>query len=364
MIPLCVPEICGNEWKYMKECLDTGWVSSAGSFVSRFQERFAGYVGVMKAAAVVNGTSALHLALKSLGIKEGDEVIVPSMTFIAPVNAIRYVGATPVFVDVCRDTYVMDTDKIEELITEKTRAILPVHIYGHPVDMDAVMKLSKKYDLYVIEDATESLGSLYKGVHTGTIGHAGCYSFNGNKLITAGNGGMLVTNNLSIFEYANYMSTQAKTLSDNGGFHHEDIGFNYRMSNINAAMGTAQLENIGRFIEAKKRNAKRYSGLLGTVKGIALPVQKEWADNSYWLYSIVIEEDYGESRDALIKRLKENGIETRPFFMPVHLMNPYKECKCGDMSVTDYVSQNGLNLPSSVNLTEEDIQRICEVIAC
>lgn len=364
MIPLCVPEICGNEWKYMKECLDSGWVSSAGAFVNRFQEKFAEYVGAGKAAAVINGTSALHIALKSLGIKEGDEVIVPSMTFAAPVNAVRYVGAVPVFVDVCRDTYVMDTDKIEELITSRTRAILPVHIYGHPVDMDAVMELSKKYNLYVVEDATESLGSLYKGIHTGTIGHAGCYSFNGNKLITAGSGGMLVTNNESIFEYASYISTQAKTPTGNGGFLHEDIGFNYRMSNINAAMGTAQLENIQRFVEAKKGNAGNYSDLLSGVKGMTLPVQKEWAYNVCWLYSIVIEEGYGESRDALIERLKVNGIETRPFFMPLHLMKPYKGCRCGDMSVTNYISAHGLNLPSSVSLTDEDIQKVCELIAC
>jgi perosamine synthetase len=256
----------------------------------------------------------------------------------------------------------MDVNKVEELITDKTKAILPVHIYGHPVDMDAVMDLSKKYNLFVVEDATESLGSLYKGVHTGTIGHAGCYSFNGNKLITAGSGGMIVTNREGVAEYINYISTQAKTFTDNGGFYHKDIGFNYRMSNLNAAVGMAQLENIGRFIEAKKRNANYYFELLRNVKGLTLPIQKEWADNVFWLYSILIEEGYGEIRDDIIKRLKERGVETRPFFKPAHSMKPYKDCRQSDMSVTEDISKRGLNLPSSVSLTGKEIEEICKLL--
>ncbi len=364
MIPLCTPEINGNEWKYIKECLDTGWVSSAGGFVDRFQEKFGEYVGARKAVATVSGTSALHLALKSLGIKEGDEVIVPSMTFVAPVNAIRYVGAVPVFADVCRDTYVMDAQRVEELITDRTRAILPVHTYGHPADMDIIMALSRKYELFVVEDATEALGALYKGKSAGTIGHAGCYSFNGNKLITTGGGGMLVTNNESAGEYAEYLSVQAKTFAGDGGFYHNDIGFNYRMPNINAAMGIAQLENIHRLIEAKKRNARMYGELLNDVEGIALHCQKEWAENAYWLYSVLIEDSYKGGREALIRKLRLNDIETRPFFTPVHLMTPYRTCRSGDMGVTEDISQRGLNLPSSVGLKENELQKICELIRC
>jgi len=207
MISLCVPEIRGNEWKYIKECLDTNWVSSAGSYVDRFESDFATFVNSKKAVVMSNGTSALYLALKALDIKEGDEVIVPSLTFISSVNVIRYVGAKPVFVDVCRDTFAMNVEKVEELITSKTKAILPVHLYGHPVDMDMLMEIARKYNLYVIEDATESLGSLYKKSHTGTIGDIGCFSFNGNKLITTGGGGMFVTNNEEIGKRAKFLST-------------------------------------------------------------------------------------------------------------------------------------------------------------
>ncbi|MFZ5354275.1 MAG: LegC family aminotransferase [Bacillota bacterium] len=362
MIPLCVPHIIGNEWKYIKECLDTNWVSSAGSYVDKFEQKFSEFLKIKKSVVTINGTAALHLALKALGICEGDEVIVSSLTFISPVNAIRYVGAVPVFVDVCRDSYVMDVEKIEELITEKTKAILPVHIYGHPVDMGKVMELAKKYNLKVIEDATESLGSLYKGRHTGTIGDIGCFSFNGNKLITTGAGGMLVTNDVEIGEYTKYLSNQTKTVMENGGFCHEEIGYNYRMPNIVAAMGVAQMESIEHYCSIKKRNADTYSQLLKEVVGVTLPVQKHDAENINWLYSVVIENEYKLSRDDLIKTLKQNNIESRPFFMPIHLMKPYSQCRHGDMSVTIELSRKGINLPSSVGITIEEIQYVTRII--
>ncbi|WPC41032.1 LegC family aminotransferase [Clostridium sp. JS66] len=362
MIPLCIPEIKGNEWRYVKECLDTNWVSSVGSYVDRFENDFARYVKVKKAVTTVNGTAALELALRTLGIGMGDEVIVSSLTFIAPVNSIRYVGAKPVFVDVCMDTWVMDTDKIEKLITPRTKAILPIHIYGHPVDMDKVMDIAQKYNLYVIEDATEALGSLYKEKSVGTIGHIGCYSFNGNKLITTGAGGMLITNNEKIGERAKYLSTQTKTVLDNGSFYHEEIGYNFRMSNLLAAMGCAQLENIDEYIKIKIKNAKLYNEFLRDVKGITLPVEKENVRNVYWLYSILVEDEYSLTRDQLISKLKENGIQSRTFFMEIHKMPPYKNCKCGDMLVTNKVSLRGINLPSSVSLKEEEIKLICNII--
>lgn len=362
MIPLSVPNICGNEWKYIKECLDTNWVSSAGSYVDLFEEKFRDYVGVKKAVVTVNGTSAIHLALECLGIGAGDEVIVPSMTFISPVNAVRYTGAEPVFVDVCRDTFVMDAEKVEELITSKTKAILPVHIYGHPADMDMIMDIARKHGLYVIEDATESFGSLYKGKHTGTLGHIGCFSFNGNKMITTGAGGMLVTNDERMGNYAKYVSNQTKSVTGNGGFYHNEIGYNYRMPNILAAMGVAQLENIHSFIETKKRNAKLYDTLLSGVKGITLPIQKPWAENVYWLYSVLVEEDYRETRDELIMHLRADGIESRPFFIPIHTMPPYTESRCGELSVTLEIAERGINLPSSTSLTVEEVDRVCSVI--
>ncbi|HHU17971.1 MAG TPA: LegC family aminotransferase [Clostridiales bacterium] len=362
MVPLCIPEIRGNEWKYIKECLDTNWVSSVGSYVDKFERDFSDFVKAKFAVVTVNGTSALHLALKVLGIGHGDEVIVPSMTFIAPVNAVKYVGAEPVFVDICRDTFVMDADKIEELITSKTKAILPVHIYGNAVDMDKVMEIAGKYNLYVIEDATESLGTLYRDRYTGTIGHMGCFSFNGNKLITTGAGGMLVTNDEKIGEKAKFLSTQAKITLENKGFFHPEIGYNYRMPNILAAMGCAQLENIEEYIQIKRDNAKIYNELLKDVKGITLPVEKEDVQHVHWLYSVLIEDEFPISRDELIKRMFDEQIETRPFFTPVHTMPNYVECRHNGLETTVEVSLKGINLPSSVSLKIEDIERICSTI--
>lgn len=362
MIPLCIPEIKGNEWKYVKECLDTNWVSSVGSYVNLFEEKFAEYVEAKKAVVTNNGTAAIQLALLTLGIGHGDEVIVPSLTFISPVNTIKYVGAEPVFVDVCRDTFVMDVNKIEALITSKTKAILPVHIYGHPVDMEKLMDIAKKHNLYVIEDATESLGSEFNGKMLGTIGDIGCFSFNGNKLITTGAGGMLVSNNVEYGERAKFLSTQTKTVLENKAFYHSEVGYNFRMPNLLAALGTAQLENIKEFLNVKISNAQYYNECLKNVKGISIPIQKSWAKNCFWLYSVIVESEYGISRDELIVKLAENGIESRPFFMPIHNMPPYKECKCGDMTVTNELFEKGINLPSSVSLTKVDIDKICNII--
>ncbi|AUM96505.1 TPA: LegC family aminotransferase [Clostridium botulinum] len=362
MIPLCIPEIRGNEWKYIKDCLDTNWVSSVGSYVNKFEDDFQKYINSKKAVVTMNGTTALELALRTLDIGVGDEVIVSSLTFISPVNTIRYVGAEPVFVDVCRDTWVMNADKIEEMITPKTKAILPVHIYGHPVDMDKIMQIAKKYNLYVIEDATESLGSLYKGKATGTIGHIGCYSFNGNKLITTGAGGMLVTNDEKLGEKAKYLSTQTKTVLENGCFYHEEIGYNFRMPNLLAAMGCAQLENIEEYIKIKRKNAKLYNDFLRNAKGITLPSQKEGVRNVYWLYSVLVESEYHFTRDQLIFKLKENGIQARPFFMAVHEMPPYRQCRYGEMNVTNELALKGINLPSSLGLQKDDIETICKII--
>lgn len=367
MIPLCIPYIEGNEWEYIKDCLDTNWVSSVGSYVDLFEEKFRKYVNAKSATVTINGTSAITLALQALGIGPGDEVIVPSMTFIASVNPIKYVGAEPVFVDITIDTWVMDTEKVEELITEKTKAIIPVHLYGNVVDMDRLLEIANKYNLYIIEDATEALGSSYrtkdgKWHKVGTVGDFGTFSFNGNKLITTGSGGMLVTNNEEFGSKVKYLSNQAKTILPNGGVIHNDIGYNYRMPNIVAAMGVAQLEKIDKYINNKIKNAEKYNNFLKNIKNIQLPVEKDNVKHSQWLYSILINEQYFMSRDELIKKLKENEIMTRPFFYPIHEMKPYINSKKGTMEVTDIVSRNGINLPSSVGLTEEEIKIVCECI--
>jgi perosamine synthetase len=362
MIPLCIPEIRGNELKYVKDCIDTNWVSSVGSYVNLFEERFNEYVGSKSAVVTNNGTAALQLALLTLGIGEGDEVIVPSLTFISPINTLKYVGAVPVFVDVCRDTYVMDAERIEELITPKTKAIMPVHIYGHPVDMNIVMEVAKKHNLYVIEDATEALGSKFNGKMVGTIGDIGCFSFNGNKLITTGAGGMFVTNNVDYGSRAKFLSTQTKVVTDNKAFFHPEVGYNFRMPNLLAAFGVAQLENIEKYLKIKRDNAAYYNDSLREVKGITLPIEKENVENCFWLYSILVEDEYGISRDELIQKLNDEKIEARPFFMPIHDMPPYKDCKHGVLSVTKEIYDRGINLPSSVGLKKEDIEKVCGII--
>lgn len=363
MIPLCIPQIEGNEWKYIKECLDTNWVSSAGAYVDKFEEEFSKYLGTRKAVVTNNGTAALELALRTLNIGEGDEVIVSSMTFVSPVNTIKYVGAEPVFVDICQDTWVMDTEKIESLITEKTKAIMPVHIYGNAVDMDKIMDIAKKYNLFVIEDATEALGTEYKGKKLGTIGHIGCFSFNGNKLITTGAGGMLVTNDEELGVRAKHLSTQTKNILPNNSFYHDEVGYNFRMPNILAAMGCAQLERIDEYIDIKIKNASIYKKLLKNNRGLALPTEKDDVKHMQWLYSILVDKNtYGIDRDGLLERLGESGIQTRPFFIPVHTMEPYKNHRKGDMSVTMDVALRGINLPSSVSLKEEEIIYICKII--
>lgn len=367
MIPLCVPEISGNEWNYVKECLDTNWVSSVGSYVDLFEEKFKKYSSVEYSVVTMNGTAAITLALQTLGIGNGDEVIVPSMTFIASVNPVKYVGAEPVFVDVTRDTWTIDVTKIEELITKRTRAIIPVHLYGNMVDMEPLMNIAKKHNLYVIEDATEALGSEYKtsdGVwhNAGTLGDFGIFSFNGNKIITTGAGGMLVTNNKKNGEFAKYLSTQSKTILPNGGFVHDEIGYNYRMPNLLAAVGVAQMENLKEYLHKKIEHTKLYDSILKEIKGISFARRKENIRNSRWLYSIVIEEQYSLNRDELILNLKKNNIDSRPFFSPIHLMKPYLNSKNRNLEVTDYLTSRGINLPSSVGLSKNDIMYICEKI--
>ena len=363
-IPVCEPFLTGKEMEYVMDCLRTNWISSAGKYVNEFEQRFAEYIGCKYGISTTSGTTALHLALAALKIGRGDEVIVPAFTMIAPVFAVVYTGAKPVLVDADPETWNIDVNKIEEKITPNTKAIIPVHIYGHPCDMDPIMEIAEKYNLWVIEDAAEAHGAEYKGKKVGSFGHVSCFSFYANKIITTGEGGMIVTNDEKIAERARRLKDQA--YSPERRFLHTDIGFNYRMTNIQAAIGLAQLEHIDEFVEMRRRNAYLYNSRLKDVPGITLPPEKEWAKNVYWMYSILIEEnEFGMSRDELMERLKGRGIETRTFFIPMHEQPAFLNLglfKGERYPVAERLGKQGLYLPSSTGLKKEEIEYICDVI--
>jgi len=364
MIPVCEPVIGEKELEYVVDCMKTNWISSKGKYIEEFEGRFAEYCDCKYGVTTTSGTTAIHLALGSLGIKKGDEVIVPSFTMIGSVFPIIYCGAKPVLVDAEPETWNIDVNKIEEKITDRTRAIIPVHIYGHPCDMDPIMKLAKKHDLYVIEDAAEAHGAKYKGKKTGGIGHIGCFSFYANKIITTGEGGMVVTNDEEIAERAKSLRNLSFP-KEKRIYQHPEVGYNYRMTNIQSAIGLAQLEKIEELIERRRKNAHLYNSLLKDVDGITLPIEKEWAKNVYWMYSILIEDEYGISRDELMERLMKKGIDTRTFFIPMHQQVVFENMKLfkGERyPVAEELSRKGMYLPSSSGLKEEEINFVCNEI--
>lgn len=360
-IPVSEPLLGGNEEKYVLECVRSSWISSIGKFIPEFEERFAKFCGAKYGVGVMNGTTALQLALAALGIKSGDEVIMPDLTFVATANAVVHAGAKPVFVDAEASTWNIDTEKITAAITEKTRAIIPVHLYGHPCNMDAVMKIAKERNLLVIEDAAEAHGAEYKGKKVGAIGNAGCFSFYGNKILTTGEGGMCVTNDKKLSERMRFLKDHA--MDKERKYFHPEIGYNFRMTNVQAAIGLAQLEQIEKFIAAKRKNAEIYSSLLKDVKGLTLQHEMPWAKNVYWMYSILVEDDFGCSRDELMKLLKTEGVDTRPFFCPMHQLPMYSEGHHdNEFPVASELAMKGVNLPSSVKLSEQDIRYVCDAI--
>jgi len=288
-IPVCEPLYLGNERKYVLDAVGSRWISSSGDYIKRFEECFSNYCGMKYGIAVTSGTAALHLALKALGIKKGDEVIIPDFTMVAVLFTVLYCGAKPVFIDAEPDTWNIDVKKIEEKITKKTKAIIVVHTYGHPVDMEPVIRFARKYDLYIIEDVAEAHGARYKKRRCGSIGHISCFSFYANKIITTGEGGMVLTSRRELAEKCRYYKNLCFPLGKKRDYIHNDIGFNYRMTNVQGALGLAQLENIDKFIERRRKNAGLYSRLLRDIPGIQLPVEKKYAKNVYWMYGIIIE---------------------------------------------------------------------------
>lgn len=371
-IPLCVPEIRGNEWKYVKECLDSNWVSSAGSFVDRFERMLADYVGTQYAVATVNGTAALHIALLVAGVEAEDEVLVSTLTFIAPANAVRYIGAWPVFIDAEPRYWQMDPEKVRQFLNEecvwtngrllnkltgrRVKAILPVHILGHPCDMDPILDEARKYGLAVVEDATESLGASYKGGMVGHLGDIACLSFNGNKLITTGGGGMIVTDSKEWADRAYYLTTQAK--DDPVEYFHKEIGYNYRLTNIQAAMGVAQVELIDEFISRKRAIALMYERSLQDTKGITVMSAQPSTEPTYWLYTILLGQEVTlEQRRAAIGSLGEAGIGVRPLWHPIHTLPPYANSQSFRIEHSVRLYERAISLPSSVGLAEHEQEK-------
>ena len=354
--PVYRPQLKGNEKKYVMDCIDSTWISSKGKYVPLFEENFSNYIDVRHAASVCNGTVALHLALVALGIGKDDEVMVPTLTYISSVNSIVYTGATPVFVDSLKDTWQIDPADVEKKISSKTKAVMAVHIYGHPCEMNELVKICKKNDLFLIEDCAEAIGSLYEGKHVGTFGDISTFSFFGNKTITTGEGGMVVTNDETLHERAVHFKGQG--LAMHRQYWHDVIGYNYRMTNICAALGCAQLENIEDTVEKKIKIAGWYKESLNS-KYVSFHDQIGNVRHTYWMCSILVNRP--GQRELLRKHLDDQGIETRPLFYPVHTMPMYAQ-KYQKHSVAEDLGWRGINLPSYPELTNEDVIYISRAV--
>ena len=344
-IPVYQPYIQEEESKFLQDCLNTGWISSKGKYIDLFEKSFAKYLNAKYALTTSNGTVALHLALATIGIKEGDEVLVPNLTFAASVNSIIYTGATPVLIDCDPDTFNIDTNLIENKITSKTKAIMVVHLYGLPVNMNLIKSIADKHNLIIIEDSAESFGSEFKGKKVGTFGRLSTFSFYGNKTITTGEGGMVIFKNKKDYEKAKILRDHG--MNPNKTYWHEFLGFNYRMTNLQASVGYAQLKKSNLIIEKKINLAQNYIHRLKKIDGIKFQKETDFNKNTYWLVTIIVEENkFGASRDSLRSFLNKNNIDSRPVFFPINLMPPYKKYNIGSFPNSLFVSKNGLSLPS------------------
>ncbi|UED80925.1 LegC family aminotransferase [Lysinibacillus sp. CD3-6] len=359
-VPLHEPTFNDKEVEYVTDCVKTGWVSSVGAYVNRFEEDLAKFVGVKRAVAVVNGTAALHIALKVAGVKAEDEVLMPSLTFIATANAVSYLGAVPHFIDVSLNTLGVDADKLQIYIEKigkiqnnqlynretgrRISALVPMHTFGHAVDVEGLLKVCEMYNLTLVEDAAESLGSYYKGKHTGGFGKVSALSFNGNKIMTTGGGGAIVTNDDAIADYAKHITTTAK-IPHRWAYEHDEIGFNYRLPNLNAALGCAQLEKLPMFIQQKRELTKHYEQWLGNLDGVHLFKEPANTKSNYWLQTILLDERF--NRDEVLDFLNEQGVMSRPIWTPMHHLAIYQNCPKSDLSVTEQLNRSVINIPST-----------------
>jgi perosamine synthetase len=372
-----VPSIEGNAWAYVKQCLDTGWVSSAGSYVTTFEQGLSAATGSRHAVACVSGTAALHLALLAVGVEPEDEVIVPALTFVAPANAVRYAGAWPVFIDVEPEHWQLDTSQLTVFLERgcesvngrlhnratgrRVRAVLFVDLLGHPADAETISSITRPHGLALIEDATESLGASYHGEPLGRFADLTCLSFNGNKIITTGGGGAVLTDSDTLAGRCRHLSTQAKR--DPLDYVHDEVGFNYRLTNLQAALGVAQLERLDAHVAAKRRIADRYAAAFDQVPGITPMREAPWAFSTFWLFTVLVDPDhYGCDSRALLRHLATERIQARPLWQPLHLSPAHAGAFCAGAPVAERTAVAALSLPSSVGLVEEDQRRVIDVI--
>ncbi len=365
LIPLHEPLFTGNDWTYVKDCLNSGWVSSVGQYVDQFEQNLAQYTGIRYAIAVVNGTAALHICLKLSGVEQGDEVLLPALTFVASANAVAYCGAVPHFIDsdfenlginvgkldayLCEMTFVKNGICVNKQTLRPIKAVIAVHTFGHPVDLAQLLTVCQKYRLELIEDAAEALGSFYKQKHVGNWGKLSALSFNGNKIITTGGGGAILTNDLNLAKQAKHLTTTAK-LAHRWSFFHDQIGYNYRLPNINAAIGCAQLEKIEQFIEKKRALAEKYATAFANVQGVIFFQEPKYATSNYWLNCLILDEQYATSRDALLRATHQQGILTRPVWTLLSKLPMYQNCPRMDLANAASLEQRIINIPSSASL--------------
>lgn len=364
-ISLHEPNFEGNEWKYLKECLDSSYVSSVGKFVDQFEKDLAEFTGAKHAISVVNGTAALHIALKLAGVEAGDEVLIPALTFVATANAVTYCNATPHFIDSEENTLGMNVNKLQSYLSRNTsqvsgqcvnrksgrviRALIPMHTFGHPNDLDGLLAISNDFNIALVEDAAESLGSYFKGKHTGTFGMLGTLSFNGNKTITTGGGGAILTNDSELAKKAKHLTTTAKT-SHVWEFRHDQVGFNYRMPNLNAALGCAQLEQLPGKLVAKRKLFKKYEKAFAKIQGINLFAEAINCQSNYWLQTLILDKSQAHQRDLILEVTNKDGIMTRPAWELINSLPPYASCPSMDLQFSNSFSKRLINIPSSPSI--------------
>jgi len=366
-VALHEPEFAGNEWLFLKECLDSTFVSSVGEFVDRFETALAAYTGARHAVAVVNGTAALHMALQLAGVRSGDEVLIPALTFIATANAVSYCGATPHFVDSESRTFGMDADKLRIYLESQTvqvdgqcvnsgtgrpiRALVPVHIFGHPAAISEILAVAQDFGIAVVEDAAESLGSFYQGKHTGTFGLLGALSFNGNKTITTGGGGAILTDDKTLALRAKHLTTTAK-LAHAWRYQHDEIGYNYRMPNLNAALGCAQLERLSEMLGRKRVLYGHYASAFAEIEGVELAAEPPGSNSNYWLQTLVLDANHVDRRDDILDLTNSAGYMTRPVWELLSSSIPYRNCPAMNLETAEYLARSIINIPSSAYLVE------------